>query len=102
VVAIERGKKSKVGELYNESPGRDANSMFLVALGYEIDAAGRLAGRARSPPPIPACSATFGVAQDFGGPLAKQHRPFVMTMGCLLGVVEYCWNGGECSVHAAA
>src|SRR3954469_2797656 len=36
MVAIEGGRKSKVGVLYNEVPDRLADSIFLVALGYEI------------------------------------------------------------------
>ena len=36
MVAIEGGRKSKVGVLYNEVPDRVADSVFLVALGYVI------------------------------------------------------------------
>ena len=105
MVAIEGGKKSKLGVLYNEVPDRVADSLFLVALGYEIDTPwlGWLAALAASVTAyIRVLGGTFGLAQDFRGPLAKQHRMFVMTLGCVLGVGEYFWNGGEHSMVAAA
>jgi phosphatidylglycerophosphate synthase len=105
MVAIEGGKKSKVGVLYNEVPDRVADSLFLVALGFEIGTPwlGWLAALAAAVTAyIRVLGGTFGLAQDFRGPLAKQHRMFVMTLGCLLGVGEYCWNGGERVVVAAA
>jgi len=36
MVAIEGGKKSPVGSLYNEFPDRIADSLFIVALGYAV------------------------------------------------------------------
>ena len=36
MVAIEGGKKSSVGSLYNEFPDRIADSLFIVALGYAV------------------------------------------------------------------
>lgn len=105
MVAIEGGKKSKVGVLYNEVPDRVADSLFLVALGYEIGMPwiGWLAALAAAITAyIRVLGGTFGLAQDFRGPLAKQHRMFVMTMGCLLGIGEYFWTGGERIMVAAA
>ena len=32
---------------------------------------------------------TFGLAQDFRGPMAKPHRMATMTVACLLGIVEF-------------
>jgi len=45
---------------------------------------------------------TFGLVQDFRGPLAKQHRMAVMTVGCLLGIAEHFWRGSQQVVVAAA
>jgi phosphatidylglycerophosphate synthase len=105
MVAIEGGKKSKVGVLYNEVPDRIADSLFLVALGYEIGTPwlgwlGALAAAVTAY--IRVLGGTFGLAQDFRGPLAKQHRMAVMTLGCLLGIGEYFWTGEERIVIAAA
>jgi hypothetical protein len=37
---------------------------------------------------------TFGLAQDFRGPMAKQHRMAVLTLGCLLGIAEFYFIDG--------
>jgi phosphatidylglycerophosphate synthase len=105
MVAIEGGRKSKLGVLYNEVPDRVADSLFLVALGYEIGTpwVGWLAAVAAAVTAyIRVLGGTFGLAQDFRGPLAKQHRMFVMTIGCLLGCGEYFHDGGERILVAAA
>src|SRR6185437_5421568 len=36
MVAIEGGKKSPVGSIFNEFPDRIADSLFIVALGYAV------------------------------------------------------------------
>jgi phosphatidylglycerophosphate synthase len=98
MVAIEGGKKSKVGVLYNEVPDRVADSLFLVAFGYAIGIPwlGWLAALAAAITAyIRVLGGTFGLAQDFRGPLAKQHRMAVMTLGCLLGIGESVWDGGQ-------
>ncbi len=77
MVAIEGGKKSKVGVLYNEVPDRVADSLFIVALGYAIGTPwlGWLAALAAAVTAyIRVLGGTFGLAQDFRGPMAKQHR----------------------------
>jgi phosphatidylglycerophosphate synthase len=105
MVAIEGGKKSKTGVLYNEVPDRLADSLFLVALGYAIGTpwVGWLAALAAAVTAyIRVLGGTFGLAQDFRGPLAKQHRMFVMTMGCLLAFGEDYFDGGQRTLAAAA
>jgi phosphatidylglycerophosphate synthase len=105
MVAIEGGKKSKVGVLYNEVPDRIADSLFLVALGYAIGIPwlGWLAALAAAVTAyIRVLGGTFGLTQDFRGPLAKQHRMAVMTAGCLLGIGEWFWDGGQRVVEATA
>ena len=105
MVAIEGGRKSRVGVLYNEVPDRVADSLFIVALGYCIGIPwlgwlGALAAAVTAY--IRVLGGTFGLAQDFRGPMAKQHRMFVMTVGCLGGMVEFFWSGGQRVVVAAA
>ncbi len=92
MVAIEGGKKSKVGALYNEVPDRAADSLFLVALGYAIGIPwlGWLAALAAAVTAyIRVLGGTFGLAQDFRGPMAKPHRMATMTVACLLGIAEF-------------
>jgi phosphatidylglycerophosphate synthase len=105
MVAIEGGRKSKVGVLYNEVPDRVADSLFIVALGYGVGIPwlgwlGALAAAVTAY--IRVLGGTFGLAQDFRGPLAKQHRMAVMTAGCLLGSGEYLWRGTIHVTEAAA
>jgi phosphatidylglycerophosphate synthase len=105
MVAVEGGRKSKVGVLYNEVPDRVADSLFLVALGYTIAIPwlGWLAALAAAVTAyIRVLGGTFGLAQDFRGPLAKQHRMAVMTAACLLGIGEHLWTGGQRCLEAAA
>jgi phosphatidylglycerophosphate synthase len=105
MVAIEGGRKSKIGVLYNEVPDRVADSMFLVGLGYAIGMSwlGWLAALAAAVTAyIRVLGGTFGLAQDFRGPLAKPHRMAVMTLGCLLGIGEWFWDGGQRILIAAA
>jgi phosphatidylglycerophosphate synthase len=105
MVAIEGGRKSKVGVLYNEVPDRVADSVFIVALGYAIGMPwlgwlGALAAAVTAY--IRLLGGTLGLAQDFRGPLAKQHRMAVMTAGCLLAIVEHLWRGSQLLVDATA
>jgi phosphatidylglycerophosphate synthase len=105
MVAIEGGKKSKVGALYNEVPDRVADSLFLVALGYSIGIPwlGWLAALAAAVTAyIRVLGGTLGLEQDFRGPQAKPHRMAVMTAGCLLGVGEFFLAGTQHLVVAAA
>lgn len=105
MVAIEGGRKSRVGVLYNEVPDRVADSLFLVALGYCIGMPwlGWLAALAAAVTAyIRVLGGTFGLAQDFRGPLAKQHRMAVMTAGCLLGIGEHFWTGTRHAIEIAA
>ncbi|MCP5327237.1 MAG: CDP-alcohol phosphatidyltransferase family protein [Sinobacteraceae bacterium] len=95
MVAVEGGCRSKVGALYNEVPDRIADSMFLVALGYAVglDWLGWLAALAAALTAyIRVLGGTLGLAQDFRGPQAKPHRMAVMTLACLLGVIEWAWR----------
>ncbi len=87
MVAIESGRASAVGELYNEVPDRVSDAAILIGAGYSLGgdpALGYLA----------ACAALFtayvramgkaaGAPQDYGGPMAKPHRMALMTVVAL-------------------
>lgn len=92
MVAIEGGKQSPTGALYNELPDRIADSLFLVAAGYTIGMPwlgwlGALLAALTAY--IRATGGALGFAQDFRGPMAKPHRMAVLTLGCLAGAVEW-------------
>ncbi|MDD5549297.1 MAG: CDP-alcohol phosphatidyltransferase family protein [Sulfurovaceae bacterium] len=91
MVAIEGGKKTPVGAMYNEIPDRFADSFLIIALGYAIGIewlgwAGAL--MAMFTAYIRLLGGSLGLAQDFRGPMAKQHRMAVMTIACIVGALE--------------
>ncbi|WDS35828.1 CDP-alcohol phosphatidyltransferase family protein [Pseudoxanthomonas sp.] len=105
MVAMEGGRKTATGALYNEFPDRVADSLLIVALGYAcglswlgwlgallaaLTAYVRLAG------------GSLGLAQDFRGPMAKQHRMAVLTVACVIAAVERWLHGTHWSLLAAA
>lgn len=105
MVAIEGGRKSAYGALYNELPDRIADSLFIVALGYAIATPwlgwfGALAAALTAY--LRAMGGALGFAQDFRGPLAKPHRMAVLTAALLLACVEHLWRGSVHSLTAAA
>lgn len=105
MVAIEGGRQSAVGALYNEIPDRIADSLFIVALGYAVGIAwlgwfGALAAAVTAY--IRVLGGSLGLPQDFRGPQAKPHRMAVLTAGCLLGALEFVISQTQYLVLAAA
>jgi phosphatidylglycerophosphate synthase len=105
MVAIEGGRRTATGILYNEIPDRLEDSLLIVALGYAAGAGwlgwlGALAAAATAY--IRVLGGACGLAQDFRGPLAKPHRMFVLTVGCLLGAIELPASGNRYSLLLAA
>lgn len=97
MVAIEGGKKSVVGGLYNEVPDRIADPLLLIAAGYSNEWVVKLWGiplgwvaavLALMTAYIRVLGGTLGVTQSFMGPMAKQHRMFVLTLACLGSIAE--------------
>jgi phosphatidylglycerophosphate synthase len=105
MVAIEGGKKSAVGALYNEFPDRIADSLLIVALGYGIgwQALGWFGALAAALTAyIRVFGGSLGLAQDFRGPMAKQQRMAVLTVGCVAGAAEHVFTGSHYALVAAA
>jgi phosphatidylglycerophosphate synthase len=95
LIAIEGGRQTKVGELYNEIPDRVADVALLAAAGYASSCGewGAALGWSASvlavvTAYIRAVGARRGEPQDFSGPQAKPHRMFLLTVACLLAFVE--------------
>lgn len=97
MVAIEGGKKSVVGGLYNEVPDRIADPVFLLAAGYCNEWIIKLWGiplgwvaavLSLMTAYIRVLGGTLGATQSFMGPMAKQHRMFVLTLACLGSIAE--------------
>lgn len=95
MVAMEGGKASAVGKIYNEFPDRIADSLLIVAGGYACGVAwlgwlGALLAALTAY--VRVFGGALGFAQDFRGPLAKQQRMAVLTIACLLGSAESFWH----------
>lgn len=91
MVAVEGGKQSPLGALYNEFPDRVADSLFLIALGHAAlhPWLGWLAALlAALTAYVRVSGVMLGLAQDFRGPMAKPQRMAVMTIACLAAAVE--------------
>jgi phosphatidylglycerophosphate synthase len=104
MVAVEGGKASPVGVLYNEFPDRVADTVLLVPLGYAAGAdwLGWLCALlAALTAYIRVTGGSLGFPQDFRGPQAKPHRMFVMTLGLLIAAVELPLRGRTDALLAA-
>lgn len=91
MVAMEGGKQTPTGALYNEYPDRIADSLLIIALGYAacMPSLGWLGALlAALTAYVRLSGASLGLAQDFRGPMAKQHRMFVLTAACVLAIIE--------------
>lgn len=98
MVAVEGGKKTAVGEIYNEFPDRIADSLLLVGLGYAVGCGwlGWLTALlAAFTAYIRVFGGSLGFAQSFAGPFAKQQRMAVLTAACLLGALESGYYGSQ-------
>lgn len=103
MVAIESGKASPVGELYNEVPDRISDAATIVGAGVACDhiALGFAA----------ACVAVFtayiratgkaaGTPQQYCGPMAKPHRMALLTaISLYFGLTPAAWHATRLTDH---
>jgi phosphatidylglycerophosphate synthase len=109
MLAVEGGRKSPTGELYNELPDRLADLLIIAAAGYAIPdvwwgphlgwlaaAAALLTAYVRT------LGAAAGASQQFVGPMAKPRRMHVLIVACLLSAIETAagWPEGRALVVA--
>ncbi len=108
MVAIEGGKSTASGELFNDLPDRIADPLILVAVGYATDVvpwASALGWAAALGAVLTAyvrtMAASIGAPVDFRGPMAKQHRMALITVACVLAAFEpSIWDRGLAFVVA--
>ena len=91
LVAVEGGRKTHNGELYNEVPDRLGDILFLVGAGYASGSAFgvtlawvAIAGAIMAPYIRMQGAALLNGEHDFCGPFAKPHRMFALTVTALL------------------
>ena len=102
MVAVEGGKSTPAGELFNDIPDRIADPLILVAAGYAVTVvswgaeAGWCAGLfAVMTAYVRTLGASIGAPVDFSGPMAKQHRMALITAACVVTSGEtYLWPSG--------
>jgi phosphatidylglycerophosphate synthase len=91
MVALVSRRASKVGELYNEVPDRVSDAAVFVGAGYAWGgnvALGYIATiLAIFTAYVRAAGKVAGAPNEFCGPMAKQHRMLVITVGCLYSMV---------------
>jgi phosphatidylglycerophosphate synthase len=105
MVAMEGGRASPVGKIYNEFPDRVADSLLIVAAGYAcgypwLGWLGALLAALTAY--VRVFGGSLGFAQDFRGPFAKQQRMAVLTIACLIGAGETYWHAEHYALLAAS
>lgn len=105
LVAVEGGRGSALGKIYNEFPDRITDSLLLVAMGYACGTPwlgwlGALLAVLTAYVRI--FGGSLGFAQDFRGPLAKAQRMAVLTIACVIGAAETFWHAECYALYAAA
>lgn len=93
MMAIEGGKITKSGVLFNELPDRVSDTLILVFLGYAcgsgfVETGWLAALLAMATAYIRVFGGSCDLPQDFKGPMAKQHRMFVVIAACLSASTE--------------
>ncbi len=87
MVAIEGGKRTATGGVWNEVPDRFADSLFLIGAGIGCGmpwAGMAVAWAAVMTAYVRSLGAELTGKQDFCGPFAKPHRMAVLTVAALL------------------
>jgi phosphatidylglycerophosphate synthase len=96
MLAIEGGLKSSTGDIYNELPDRIADVVILAGAGYAVrelpyglELGWLAAVLALLTAYIRVLSGSLGLPQRFLGPMAKQHRMFVLTVAAV--IAQFAW-----------
>ncbi|NBX66981.1 MAG: CDP-alcohol phosphatidyltransferase family protein [Proteobacteria bacterium] len=95
MVAVEGGKSTPSGELFNDIPDRISDTLMLVAAGYAVGGPwGEMLGWAAALMAMGTAYArtlgrSLGAPTDFQGPMAKTHRMVVIVVACLIAPFWY-------------
>ncbi|MGZ4841374.1 MAG: CDP-alcohol phosphatidyltransferase family protein [Candidatus Angelobacter sp.] len=102
MVAIEGGRQTRSGEIFNDLPDRMADGLIFVCAGYaarthpfgvELGFLG--AAMAIFTAYVRMLGGASGLKQSFAGPMAKQHSMAALTIACVLSIFESrFWSAG--------
>jgi len=91
MVAINSGRASPLGQIFNEVPDRVSDAAALVGLGYATGSNPTLGWAAASAAIfvayIRAAAKVAGAPQDYRGPMAKQQRMFIVILVALFAAI---------------
>jgi len=102
MVAVEHGKGSSAGPIWNELPDRFSDALLLAGAGLLLAGLGwRIGSSLGWIAAVLAVISAYvrelgrglGLPADFSGPMAKQQRMAALTGGCVLTALEPIWNG---------
>lgn len=95
MLAVEQGLKSRTGDIFNDLPDRLADVLILAGAGYAVPGATfgpalgwAVAAAAVLTAYVRVLAGSLGLTQSFAGPMAKQHRMFVLTVATLITAAE--------------
>ncbi|TDU72816.1 phosphatidylglycerophosphate synthase [Prosthecobacter fusiformis] len=114
MVAVEGGKASATGPIFNEVPDRVADVLILVGAGYStridpgviklfdmLPLGWSCAVLAMATAYVRLLQGTLTGQQSFMGPMAKQHRMAVLTLGALVALGESLAGREPVAIYAA-
>lgn len=108
MVAIEGGRKTRSGEIYNDLPDRVADALIFIGAGYAaqqhifgVELGYIAAALAIFTAYVRMLGGASGLKQSFIGPMAKQHRMFMLTVACVLSMFEVKFAAAGSVIWAA-
>lgn len=104
LMAVESQMKTPTGELFNDLPDRFSDILLLLGAGLAAQSFFGLALGAGASllavltAYVRVLGASMGAGHFFSGPMAKQHRMFILNLALLISLVEWpltskvCWS----------
>ena len=96
MIAVEGGRQSPSGEIFNDFPDRLSDTFVLIGAGYAVAVCESWAPQLGWTAAVLALMTAYvrvlgrscGASSCFLGPMAKQHRMAILTLASLLACVE--------------
>ena len=108
MVAVEGGKGTKSGELFNDIPDRIADAVLLISVGYATtplflaDILGWICALlAVMTAYIRTLATAIGAPTRFIGPMAKQHRMAILTIALMFTALESMYTNAFYALYIA-